>query len=273
MITHNLFFLLLGPVPSSKSKSFYMKKQSSVDSATAGSESLWDMNFEGAWEMGNDLVSEMEAFKRNRSVSEGEAYTDGQFIKCGKRRHNNNCEDVVDFYNAACHFPTHDFMIPAVFAEPIDPVAQLKKKFECVKSLWDNDDDDVGGNVWEPIPAAAPQQIAKTFLEDNLDFIKMHNAGTDSIWSNSGGADDSGVSGTVDDGWGNAREIYDNYKNYTVTAVEDFSPTTTVPQQTRQYVSLTNHSENSLFAEVIAKSKPVQQPPKSVNTVQANPGM
>lgn len=117
-----------------KTRSFYINRKPS-SSLEDGGASLWDMNFEGNWEMGQDLISDFvmnqqhyhqqssssHHHKRNRSISEGDFPMSGKQSVGNHRRgtsntghhkhnkafyerqrtliNNNNEEDVQDLYH------------------------------------------------------------------------------------------------------------------------------------------------------------------------------
>lgn len=163
-------------------------------------DSLWDMNFEGTWEMGDDKISEFfnKTYKRNRSVSEGEAYTTqieetntSRFKQQRNSTYNNNAEDVVDFYqsqnhNSICAITKDDEevniflpqqLMPAIPSEtkwlcepkpaqkpqPAESLylATLKEKFESIKTLWDfvDEEQDPSLDVWEPLEGLLGKHI------------------------------------------------------------------------------------------------------------------
>ncbi|XP_063708111.1 uncharacterized protein LOC134836811 [Culicoides brevitarsis] len=291
-----------------KTRSLYVnsrKNSSSFDDGT----SLWDMNFEGNWEMGQDMISDFvmqqeqashHYHKRNRSISEGDfgknfggkarhrgtqQWINNNNMQDFYRKSSNTKEDVVAYHLPKQLLPMEKQVVnfqfnnnvvnahkkPAEAPQPqpappqLDPMAQLKSKFDKIKALWDDGEDSLENfnvtntrNVWEPlnepsyydqmsiawasVPAhtleyrdcGAPKQQL-----DNYDFIKCGTNLQTSIWSNS----DNGDSRTEDAL--QCREIFDQAPQANRSLTE----------KRGSHISLSNHSEHSMFTEVITSKK------------------
>lgn len=282
-----------------KTRSLYgnSRKQSVSSSFDDDGTSLWDMNFEGNWEMGQDMISDFvmkqeetrrHYHKRNRSISEGDFPTSGKYGRQNKERtFNNNENDAQDFYHkstntkedvvVAYHLPkemlpsTVNFqfnnnVVNAPNKKPVveDPMLQLKTKFDAIKAIWDDGNDSMqdvndgatARNVWEPlnehsyydqmsiawasVPAhtleyrdcGAPKQQL-----DNYDFIKCGTNLHTSIWSNDNNEGNEAPDDTL-----HCRELFDQVP-------------ARMTEKRGSHISLSNHSEHSMFTEVVTSKK------------------
>lgn len=108
----------------------------SEEDSSEKSNSLWDTNFEGAWEMGHDLIRDfiLKQNKRNRSISENEVqnYSDDKYIsqsnfeKYDIAKNNNdedpliqssdiNADDKDDILNASAKDDIDGYATPDTF--------------------------------------------------------------------------------------------------------------------------------------------------------------
>uniref|UniRef100_A0A336MX64 CSON005514 protein n=1 Tax=Culicoides sonorensis TaxID=179676 RepID=A0A336MX64_CULSO len=317
-----------------KTKSFYINRKPFT--ASDDGASLWDMNFEGNWEMGQDLISDFvmnqqnydqksaHHIMRNRSISEGDFR--GNYKKHGNRNHhkinNNNDEDVQDLYlkkeinshtkeDASFHLPIQ--LLPATEnsqgvniqfnanvvnvhknntkqdpGQQQDYIAQLKTKFDKIKSIWNDVQtssdgyDTVDGvasvrNVWEPLNEIVPQcyeqncgtwasnpaqntnyngfgmQNQQQFNAD-YNFIKCGTNLQTSIWSNEGNGEEMHeIKDTLQ-----CREIFDQASDTDSCYFSSLNTTLNampIGEKRGSHISLSNHSEHSMFTEVVSSKK------------------